>query len=541
MGAMPTRPDRRGSPAVAALLAAAALAPAPAAAECTPGAVLPLFDLGTPLEDLARLAQLTGTAPLAPDLIRAGGRREVVLCAEGPPLPWSRAAAPVAGDRWVAPLPLLVRAVENTRYPDGGNDGLLWAGRGVSAVATGGLAFRLGPLSGALAPSVAWQQNAWFRTVPTGQPGRLGLADPWYGSAIDRPQRFGRGPFGAAGLGQSGLRLDALGVALGISAENRWLGPGRRHALLLTNSAPGFPHLFVGTSRPVDAWIGHVEALAFWGRLTRSGTFQLPGSHAFATGLSVDLQPAPVPGLFLGVSRVFVTPWQDRSLGGAFPFLDALWKRDTGDDPRDNQLTSLHWRWVFRESEAEIYGEWGREDGAYSPDIFLREPSWSQAWLVGLQKVFRRPERWVRAQLELLHLLDATPPQSRRGIIAWYTHPENLSWTERGQPLGSWVGPGGDAQSLAVDVFTPRGRWGLSLERVGRNRAAYYVSVEPAGGNPDVEVTLRLRGVVLAGPVDVAWEVAGNWRYFRDFLKVEPGLQARLELVLPLPDLRGRP
>ncbi|HEY6005543.1 MAG TPA: hypothetical protein VIV57_21865, partial [Anaeromyxobacter sp.] len=167
-------------------------------------------------------------------------------------------------------LPVQLLSTFSSTYPAGDNDGLLWAGRGVSQLASAGVGFRWRALSLALAPEVTWSENRFFDTVPYGRSGAQRFGNAFYGNGIDLPQRFGAGPWAAWGPGQSYLRLDHWNVALGLSTENLWIGPGVRSSILMSNAGPGFPHVFLGTSRPADIWIGNAGALIFWGRLERT-------------------------------------------------------------------------------------------------------------------------------------------------------------------------------------------------------------------------------------------------------------------------------
>ena len=62
-------------------------------------------------------------------------------------------------------FPTAIRMIGNSAYPSSGNDGLVWAGRGVSSAASGGVRVRWGPVSAAFAPEVAWQQNQAFEIL----------------------------------------------------------------------------------------------------------------------------------------------------------------------------------------------------------------------------------------------------------------------------------------------------------------------------------------------------------------------------------------
>lgn len=524
---------------VAALLALLAL---PAAAEgpvaCTPNAVVLLEGMGTPGDDLARLEELAGAAPESSQLIRRAGFRAQAVCAGETAVGWlgRLAVAAPAEQGWLA-LPARFETVWNSRYPSGGNDGLLVAGRGFSTQARVGVAGRWSVISAALAPEVAWQQNRWFETVPTGKANRLAFQSAWYGDGLDVPQRFGAGPLAHAGLGQSYLRVDAYGAAAGVSTENRWLGPGLRNSLLLSDNAPGFPHLFLGTSRPVDSPIGSLEVLALWGQLERSRYVSAPNRPWFSA-LAVTYQPRWVPGLYLGGGRTFVESWaslQHRHflsiLSG--PFGGLIPK---GNRPDDNQAFSGWFRWVMPEAGFELYGEWGRDDGAASLEAMLRDPGRTQGWVWGFQKLLRAGARTVRVQVEATRMHDIRPPASEAGLPSWYTHTEGVDYTNAGQLLGAAVGPGGDSQFLAVDVLTATGRLGGFLQRTARNEEVYWSTIDPQPGRSsdhDVEVMAGYRQVLFVGPAEVSLELSAAYRWNRDFLRNEPNYRGVVVVAWP--------
>jgi hypothetical protein len=488
---------------------------------CAPGARVFVDGLGTPSDDLLHAAELAGVAAPTPNVIRRAGAREVALCADGAALPWRLAPAPQASREAslvVATVPFRLQSAFNSTYPSGANDGLLWAGRGVSGVVSGGVAFRWRFLSAALVPEVAASANEPFELAPNGFPGELRFSDPFYGGALDLPQRFGDDPFAAFAPGQSFVRADLGNLAVGFSTENLWLGPGQRNTLLMSNAGPGFPHAFVGTSRPGDVWIGRAEALLFWGQLSRTDYFVLSGSP-LVTGLALSFSPRWVPTLTLGGARVFVQPFE-LSARRLLQVFESIEFRSVGDDPAANQLASLFFRWALPSAGFEVYGEWGREDYEADVDDLIREPDHGQAWLVGLQKVWSGGPRWIRLQAELTHLQEQRPLENARGVPVWYVHPENRGYTHGGQLLGAWVGPGADAQLLAIDVFTRGGRVGGFVERVRRNEEYYWRVVEPTSlaRRHDTEVAAGARGVVLRRGVELGWEAALAYRWNRAFL-----------------------
>jgi hypothetical protein len=507
--------------------------------------------LGSPADDRARVAELDGAIAPASRLIRRGGAREETVCAEGR-APFGSATLGANGSSprvsdvdfpALTLLPLHLTTVWNSAYPTGDNDGLLWSGRGVSQLATAGATLRYGPVSASLAPEVSWSENRAFDTVPTGGAGELRFANPFYGDGIDLPQRFGAGPFAAFAPGQSYLRADLWNVALGVSSENLWIGPGVRTSILMSSAGPGFPHVFLGTTRPGNIGVGKAEALLFFGRLERS-RFIEGGTHPLVSGLVLGYEPRWIPGLHVGAGRVMLQRWEDLGARDFLAVFQSFRKRDLeswygpgGDNPGDNQLASLFARWVFPASGLELYGEWAREDHEWDLGGLVREPDHSQAYLLGLQKVFRAGTRRVRLLAELTHLQELRPLANQRGVPVYYVHGADLSYTNRGQLLGAWIGPGADAQTLAVDVFHAGGRIGGYVERVRRNDAYYWAVVEPSRGGwwpHDAELSVGARQVLTLGRVELSWEAAASFRHNRDFLGDETNLKAVVGLSVPL-------
>lgn len=512
--------------ASAAALLAAAPGPAAAADACPPGRVIVVDGLDGPGAELARLADLVpGAATPASGILRRGTVTERTLCAGAPALPWSHRVEADASPAALEPVPLRLLTTLRT-LPGGAHDGSLWQGRGASALLAGGVRGRAGPLSFQLAPEVSWSQNDRFATVPTGAPGDLAFANPWYGPALDLPQRHGAGPVGRIAPGQSRVQLEGFGLEAGLSTESCWWGPGVRDALLLTGNAEGFPHLFVGTHAPAWIGIGTLEAQLLWGQLARSRFTAERSDRAF-TALALVYQPRWVPGLHVGVGRAYVQTFAELR-GDAFLSV-LLPVSNTQNVPQDNQIAGGWFRWILPESGLELYGEFAREDAASGASM-VRLLDRTAAWSLGFQKLFRPGDRWVRVTAETTHTRDSEPPGR---AYSFYTHGNNLGWSHRGQLLGASIGPGADAQHLAVDVLTPGGRVGGFVERIRRNDEIFWrdIATDPQRGTDhDAELLAGARQLVFLSRVDVGWELSGGYRWNRDFLGHEWTAQAALEL-----------
>ena len=84
-----------------------------------------------------------------------------------------------------------------------------------------------------------------FPLLANGQSGDAAFGDGLYATVVDRPQRFGDGAYARVDAGQSQVRLDLLGAAVGFSNAHEWWGPAQRYPFLLGTNAAGFPHVFV--------------------------------------------------------------------------------------------------------------------------------------------------------------------------------------------------------------------------------------------------------------------------------------------------------
>ncbi|MGA8891026.1 MAG: capsule assembly Wzi family protein [Anaeromyxobacteraceae bacterium] len=480
------------------------------------GEVLQAYGIGSAWADLARMAQDVGAAPLRPDLFQRPGDRGIPLCADGPRLPMGRTAAPVPAGLRLDLVPATLGLYVNTGYPSSANDGLVWQGKGISSQLTAGVQFRWGILSAALVPSVAWQQNAPFPTLPTGLPGNLAYANPYYGPGLDVPQQFGGSNYWTASLGQSYVQLDYAGFGIGVSTENLWWGPGQRSSLLMTNTAPGFPHAYVGTVRPVDVWVGNLEANFWLGQVSRSKYFYTQDAAWFGA-FTGDFELRWVRGLYVGVVAVNVS---SQLTGG-------------GEDRNSNTLIGGYGRWVFPPAGVEVYGEWTREDAWGSWNDFYKELDHSAGYTLGLQKVFLGKDYWVRLLLEISDNNVPRPSREwRPNPTSYYVHGGNTGYTSGGQILGAAMGPGSSSQYLGADVLAPAGWFGGWLERTRRNDV-YYMFGPPQGadGQNDVEIGGGARYLRSFGAFDLGASAGLYKRSAHDGLPVAWNLNAQVQLT----------
>lgn len=511
---------------LAALAAATAIASSPSM--CLR---LELSGVGGASEELARVLELSGATPIRPQLFRRWSSDTDVAVCTGRPAPHpSEIPEPDRPDLELLLLPLEWRSYLNSAFPDDRNDGAVWEGRGISTALTGGARVRWKFFSAALAPLVAWQENRDFRHLAMTQPGYSPYANPYGYGQIDLPLRFGPDSFWTVDPGQSYARVDLYNVAAGISSENLWWGPGIRNAILMTNSGPGIPHLFLGTSRPQDIWIGWLEAQLLWGRLSQSDFFMADPSRSrrLFTALTLGYEPRFIRGLFLGAARVFLDRIPPEGLPASDYFGRIFGISSYQQNGAENQLASLFFRWVFPESGVEIYGEWGRDDYWASFKDLVTQPEHSTAWVAGFQKVFVLGPRSVRFSFELADTLEKPTNNPPRGVPIFYTHSDELQgYTQRGQMIGAGIGPQANSQFAAVDLFRGSDRVGLWLERVLRNDRYYYDFVHNFAGE-DAELMAGLRGVLGWERFDFDASLGFGRRYNANFVADRGDVRAML-------------
>ena len=401
-------------------------------------------------------------------------------------------------------------AIVNSQLPFSLNNGALWAGKGLSTRMLFGVRLESARARIIVAPELIASANSnWplFHDfyVPAVPPGRSPYDLPYYAGkfTIDVPMRFGNRPIRRMDLGQTTALVSLKRLDVGFSNENEWWGPGIRNAIVLSNNAPGVPHLFLRTSHPIDTRFGAFEMRWLVGGLTESAYFDTISTNntRSLSALAATLQTAWDPNLSVGFARSVygtATGW------GQIPWrwLDVFARthRDVPDTTRTqrDQLFSLFARWVFPADGVEIYGEWGRTELRPNLRDFLIAPNHTQAYTLGLQW---RGGDWhggsFRLQSEITQLEQSAT--YRDGPLgSWYTSTRVIQgYTNRGEVLGASIGPGSSSQWLAWDYLRPAWRIGAFAGRIRWNQDVHNHSNFPVYVgycNLDVSIYPGVRG-----------------------------------------------
>ena len=348
------------------------------------------------------------------------------------------------------------------------SDGPVWQGRGLNAWATAGLAWRIGVLSARIEPLFQYGENRSFPLEPANH-GTSVYVDDMRPATIDLPQRFGNSSFHIADPGQSFIRADYRGAALGFSTEDIFWGPGVRQALLFDGNSAGFPHVFVGTSHAIATPVGRFHAQLIYGRLEQSDWApKSQTSSRFGAGGIAVWMPSSQP-IEIGVARFYHRPWPHalsvRDL--KVPFGSFINDREVqGTGVAENQLLSVFATIRVPSSGFEIFGEFGKNDRNADLRDALAEPEHNSAWLLGMFKVLGAPtnnEFWtIRVEVgdgRISELQDLG-----RGQSTFYDHTTvTQGHTQAGQLLGSPLIDRSGGIDASVDRWMKRGRIGVSL------------------------------------------------------------------------------
>jgi hypothetical protein len=403
-------------------------------------------------------------------------------------------------------------AVINSAIPFSQNYGALWAGKGLSTRTLIGFKLESARVRMILAPEIILSSNSdWVLRhdfyVPELPADRSPYDLPFYVGdfTIDQPMRFGNKAIRRLDLGETTAMVSGDRLAFGFSNENEWWGPGIRNAIVLSNNAPGFPHLFLRTARPLKTHFGDVELRWLVGGLRESSYFDTASTNNVRSIASVagTLQTGWDPNLSFGFARSVyanATGWSPVF----WRWFDAFSQtsRTRPPDGRKDQLFTVFARWVFPADGVELYTEWGRLRLQPSLRDFFIAPNHTQGYTVGMQW---RGGSWRSGDFRLhgeITQLEQSATFRDRPLPSWYNSTRVIQgYTNRGQMVGASIGPGAQSQFVAADYLKTDWRLGTFAGRIRWNEDVHDNFGFPtyaAYCNHDVSIYGGLRGARVA-------------------------------------------
>lgn len=383
-------------------------------------------------------------------------------------------------------LPITFNQQYNSSNSYGWNDGLMIPAKGYQNYISAGFFVKAGPLTIQAQPEFVYASNPEYLV------GNDKVASDRYSSYIslnnygaDLPAYYETENFTKLGVGQSSIRLNFGPASLGISSENLWWGPGRRTALIMSNNARGFRYITLNTSHPIITPIGALEGQIIAGRLENSNSslnLNKKQDWRYLSGMIFNYQPKWVPGLSVGLTRVFQIYNTDiNGLNDYVPLFQPFEKKRSEEDgKRRDQLTSVFAKYIFKEAHAEVYAEFARNDHSFNVRDFLQEPQHSRAYLFGFQKLisaFEVDENFL-ISAEVTRLSQPLN-RSLRSAGTWYVHDINQGYTNGGEVLGAGTGPGGNLQNFEFSWLKGLKKIGIQIERFEHNRDYYQEILDP--------------------------------------------------------------
>ena len=439
--------------------------------------------VGSEAEKYLRVLQVAGKAPFHVWTLRGFAPQALVgVLPRSGAHPWQDRMdfnpEPATGLRlgWIQPR---VGLTSNSAYPFGENDGSVWAGRGLTAVAEAGGFLRLGRLHLRLAPEGFWAENGRFDVADNGYSAAGLHWDDTKPGEIDRPQRFGEAGYARLGFGSSAIHLTLPGITVGVSGAGQHWGPTHHYPLLLGNNAGGFLNVFGQTTRPINLWAVRVQAryILGWPSDSDFSPVSTDKGRRLITGAVVALLPRGIDGLELGVARFIhaLSPSGNFRKEDAFRVFSGLINDFTTTENRvlENQLASAFFRWVFPGAGVEVYGEVVKEDFARDLRHIIEEPEDLMGRVFGFQKVWSSSGgrltsfrgEMVNARVHHSERFDRLRAYGQIPMPLYSHGQVRQGHTHAGQLLSTPAAYGGSGWTIGLDLYHPQGRWTIDLSR----------------------------------------------------------------------------
>ena len=358
----------------------------------------------------------------------------------------------------------------NTAAPYGQNDGALWQGKGYNTSLSAGARLEAYGFELTLRPQLSFSQNLAFEHLP----GVYGNEYSYFtssGGSIDLVQRYGDSAFWNFDWGDTEARWTWKNITVGFGTQNPWLGPAYLNPMLGSNNAPGYPKLDFGLRKtriiiPGLGWnLGTIESRVWVGKLSQSDYFSSTYPYdTMINALSASYAPSFIPGLTIGLNRIFLNRWDIDNLlyfGRLFTFSR---KNDTEGDG-DDQKISIFADWMFPKIGFEFYFEYGFDDFSTN--------RWSNTFHTGIYTVGVKQDIPIKSDklrsefnFEVNFFEMSQDFQLEWCYGGFYTHGKVANgYTNKGQILGAGSGSFGNSQFIQYKLYYPKGSTSIFFHR----------------------------------------------------------------------------
>lgn len=425
----------------------------------------------------------------------------------------------------------------NHDYAYGGSDRVAFQGKGFNLSMITGIKYISETISIKLNPEIFLSQNSDFDIVETTY--SSGYGDYW--TIFDNLQRYGDDPFYLLSLGQSVIRVNLFNLSLGIGTENITTSFNKKNSFLLSDNANGFPHIDFGTDEDISIkYLGDIEAKMMWGVISESEYFDEDDSNddAWISGMFVGYTPSFMPNLKLGANHLYTTPlsgWDIGDMVNGIPGVD--WANTPAAEDDNDMMVSLSFRWIFPESNFEVYGEWARNDNFTNFLQLYGFPELSAGFTLGFSSILGHIINNYPIQLSCEYTNSTRSESDLSPPGPWYRHAFGgwtQGYTNGGQILGLDIGPGAESLWLELKLITEKSSYALSVERQVYDKDYYYEYLESEGLALPMYFNIGIDGFHKLDDFAIYWEILDTLNYNRNYISMNHSNNVHVELGISL-------
>ena len=279
--------------------------------------------------------------------------------------------------------------------------------------------------------------------------------------------------------------MDFGPISVGVSTQNLWLGPGRYSSLLMSNNAQGFNHFNIQTNRPLKTPLGSFQFTIIGGTLTANAEqgfenlklqkSSLDPKIRYLNVLSVIYSPILFKNFFIGANRAFQQFSQTNPSNNLTDYYFITLKplfRNTYQDNSEavDQLISGFAKYIFPKEHAEVYFEYGWNDGASNSRDLMLDISHSAASIYGFKKIqYLNQNSYLKFEAEATKM-SQRPSYLQRNAGNWYIHGRlDAGYTNENQILGAGSGLGNDLQTFVISYNKGWNKYGIKFQHIAQN------------------------------------------------------------------------
>ena len=410
--------------------------------------------------------------------------------------------------------------------------------KGFQSLLSFGAYFKYKNLTIQLKPEYLFSENLNFEGFSLNHYPEIWLKRYAGWNLYDIPERFGKNKISYLLLGQSKIELEFKKLLISFSNENIWWGPSLKNSIMMSNNARSFPHFSIKTKNKLKNKFFSTEFQFVTGKLIGSG-FTPPNTDyeyggrklyipkrneitdpydwRFFQGYILTLSPNFVKGLSIGFIRWVQMygaliegkyDWMSNKPNFLPVFSNLLRKNDKFDDVEQetDQAAGFFFRWIWHDSNAEIYGEFHYNDAKYNLRDLLLDSDHASAFTLGIQKIFKLNNDYKTKFFWEWTRMEQTASRLLRNAGSWYMHSKiRHGYTNFGEVLGSRIGPGSNSHFLSVSLIDDYDSYLLGLEIIEQDNDFYYYAFESASDfrrywkdfNIHLEYTKKIKNIFL--------------------------------------------